>query len=95
MEVFKQTEQMTQFDNIRKRFNVCLVSLDLFEQLPRVQWCASEILLLRSFMVLPLKGFSILAFLFCVRCDEGPAPEESDCVSVGVEQAEELAGHPR
>ena len=57
MEEYKQTEQMSQFDTIRKLF-VCLVSLDLFEQLPRVQWYALKILILRSFMVLPVKGVS-------------------------------------
>lgn len=55
---------MTQFDTIRKLFNVYLVSLDLFEQLPRVQWCALKILILRSFTVLPVKSVSRICLCY-------------------------------
>lgn len=44
MEEHKQMQQVARFDAIRKLFNGSLVSLDAFEQLPGVQWCALTVL---------------------------------------------------
>lgn len=51
-------QQITQFDNVGKLFNVHLNISGLFEQLSKVMWCALKILILLSFMVLPVKGIS-------------------------------------